>query len=191
MTILNTKQQVLIGLVLALLMLATRFHHFGSALTLPDASLAIFFLAGVYLRPGLVFGLFLAEAGIIDYVATANGADGWCMSPAYVFLIPTYACLWLAGRWYARRHRNAWRTLAPLAAALLLSTGMAFLISNASFYLLSGRFPDMSWTEYATRVAQYFPPYLLSAWIYVTAATALHVLVTALVAKSAHGSRPA
>jgi hypothetical protein len=188
MTNIKEKQQILIGLILALLMLATRFHHFGSALSLPDASLAIFFIAGIYLRPAWFFGLMVAEAGIIDYVAIANGADGWCMSPAYVFLIPTYACLWLAGRWYARRHHNMWRTLWPLSSALLLSTGLAFLISNASFYLLSGRFPDLSWTEYAARVAQYFPPYLLSACIYVTAAAALHVLVTALVAKSAHGT---
>jgi len=187
---LKSKYPVLIGLILALLMLATRFHHFGSALSLPDASLAIFFIAGIYLRPALFFGLFLAEAGIIDYVATANGADGWCMSPAYVFLIPTYACLWLAGRWYARSHHNAWRTLLPLSATMLLSTGIAFLISNASFYLLSGRFPDLSWTEYAARVAQYFPPYLLSTCIYVAAAAALHVLVTGLTTKSAHGTTP-
>ncbi len=163
----------------------TRFHHFGSTLSLPNASLAIFFIAGIYLRPALFFGLFLAEAGIIDYVATANGADGWCMSPAYLFLIPTYACLWLAGRWYARNHRDAWRSVAPLTAALLLSTGMAFLISNASFYLLSGRFPDMGWTEYAARVAQYFPPYLLSACIYVVFAAVLHVLATVLITRYA------
>lgn len=191
MTTLATKQQVLIGLILALLMLATRFHHFGSALSLPDASLAIFFIAGIYLRPALFFGVFLAEAGVIDYVATANGVDGWCMSPAYVFLIPTYACLWFAGRVYARKHRNTWSTLAPLSIAVLLSTGMAFLISNASFYLLSGRFPDMGWTEYATRVAQYFPPYLLGACIYVAAAAVLHVLVAALTAKSSPGTTPA
>lgn len=188
MTNIKSKYQIMIGLILALLMLATRFQHFGSTLSLPDASLAIFFIAGIYLRPALFFGLFLAEAGIIDYVATANGADGWCMSPAYLFLIPTYACLWLAGRWYARSHRNTWHTLMPLATALLLSTGMAFLISNASFYWLSGRFPDMSWTEYAARVAQYFPPYLLSACIYVAFAAALHALATVLITRHAHGT---
>ncbi|MBI3776747.1 MAG: hypothetical protein HY273_14590 [Gammaproteobacteria bacterium] len=188
MTTLNTKQQVLIGLILVLLMLATRFHHFGSSLTLPDASLAIFFIAGFYLRSMLFFGALLAEAGLIDYVATANGVDGWCMSPAYMFLIPTYACLWLAGRWYARRHSHTWRTLVPLAAALLLSTGMAFLISNASFYLLSGYFPAMRWTEYATRVAQYFPPYLGSAFLYVAEAAMLHTLAVAITTKSVPGT---
>lgn len=191
MTNLKTMHQALIGLILALLMFATRFHHFGSSLALPDASLAIFFIAGIYLRPALVFGLLIAEAGIIDYVATANGADGWCISPAYMFLIPTYACLWFAGRWYARRHSNTWRTLAPLTAALLLSTGLAFLISNASFYLLSGYFSEMRWAEYALRVAQYFPPYLGSAFLYVAEAAMLHTLVVAITTKSAAGTTSA
>jgi hypothetical protein len=34
--------------VLALMMAVTRFHHQGSAFALPDASLAIFFLAGIF-----------------------------------------------------------------------------------------------------------------------------------------------
>lgn len=191
MTNLKAKHQALIGLILALLMLATRFHHFGSALSLPDASLAIFFIAGVYLRPAWVFGLFITEAGIIDYVATANGVDGWCMSPAYVFLIPTYACLWFAGRGYARRHCDTWRTLIPLTGALLLSTSIAFLISNASFYLLSGHFPEMRWTEYALRVAQYFPPYLGSAFLYAAEAALLHTLAVAMTAKAARDTTPA
>jgi hypothetical protein len=41
---------------LAALRAATRFHHFGSAMYLPDASLAVFFLGGLYLRRALAFG---------------------------------------------------------------------------------------------------------------------------------------
>jgi hypothetical protein len=33
---------------LAILMALTRSDHFGSALTLPDASLAVFYLAGIF-----------------------------------------------------------------------------------------------------------------------------------------------
>jgi len=40
-----------IGLILVAAMAATRFHHLGDALHLPDASWALFFLAGVYLSP--------------------------------------------------------------------------------------------------------------------------------------------
>jgi len=168
-----------IALLLALLMVATRFHHFGSATHLPDASLAVFFLAGFYLRRSALFGLYLAEAALIDYLAIAlGGVSDWCVTPAYAFLIPTYASLWFGGVWYARRHCMAWRTLAPFFGAVLLGVSVAFLISNASFYLLSGYFPAMSWTEYASRVAKYFPPYASAAVAYIALAAGLQVFVT-------------
>jgi 4-amino-4-deoxy-L-arabinose transferase-like glycosyltransferase len=40
-------ETVITPLILALVMLATRFHHFGSTVNLPDASLAVFFLLGL------------------------------------------------------------------------------------------------------------------------------------------------
>src|SRR3970040_1549850 len=114
-----SKTPLVITVLLGLVMAATRFHHFGSAISLPDASLAIFFLAGFYLRSPLVFAGFLAEAALIDYVAiTHGGVSDWCVSPAYVFLAPTYASLWFAGRWVAARQQQTWRTLVPLFAAL-------------------------------------------------------------------------
>ena len=168
-----------IALLLALLMVATRFHHFGSATHLPDASLAVFFLGGFYLRRSALFGLYLAEAALIDFLAiTLGGVSDWCVTPAYAFLIPTYASLWLGGVWYASRHRMEWRTLAPFFGAVLLGVLVAFLIANASFYLLSGYFPEMSWTEYAFRVVAYFPPYASAAVAYIALAAVLHVFVT-------------
>lgn len=168
-----------IALLLALLMVATRFHHFGSATHLPDASLAVFFLGGFYLRRPALFGCYLAAAALIDYLAiTLGGVSDWCVTPAYAFLIPTYASLWLGGVWYARKHRMEWRTLAPFFGAVALGVSAAFLISNGSFYLLSGYFPEMGWIEYAARVAKYFPPYATAAAAYIVLAAALHVLVT-------------
>lgn len=173
-----------IALSLGFVMAVTRFHHFGSAISLPDASLAVFFLAGFYLRPSLFLAAFLAEAALVDYLAIAyDGVSDWCVSPAYFFLIPTYASVWFAGRWYVSHHQKTWRTLVPLLAALAIGTSMAFLISNGSFYLLSGRFPDMSWVEYGTRVAKYFPPYVTSTFLYVLFAAAMHAVVTTAVAR--------
>lgn len=168
-----------IALLLALLMVATRFHHFGSATHLPDASLAVFFLGGFYLRRPALFGCYLAGAALIDYLAiTLGGVSDWCVTPAYAFLIPTYGSLWFGGAWYARRHRMEWRTLVPFFGAVLLGVSVAFLISDASFYLLSGYFPAMSWIEYASRVARYFPPYASAAAAYIALAAGLHVFVT-------------
>ncbi len=176
---------LLIGLGLVLLMAATRFHHFGSATHLPDASLAVFLLGGFYLsRPGW-FAAHLAGAALIDYLAIAyGGVSDWCVTPAYAFLVPTYACTWYAGVWYARRSRPDWRTFGPLLGALLAGVSAAFFVSNGSFYLLSGYFSEMSWTEYAARVAKYYPPYLSGALLYVALAALVHAFLAARVRSS-------
>ncbi len=45
--------------VLTLLMVTTRFKHFGDLMHLPDASMAVFFLGGLYLRRHLAFVFFV------------------------------------------------------------------------------------------------------------------------------------
>ena len=111
-------RSIVIFAALATLMLATRFDHFGSAVALPDASLAVFFLGGIFLtlsaRASLAaFTALILEAGLIDYYATSvQGISDWCMTPAYWFLIPTYGSLWLIGRWFAPRLTKEGRVMA-------------------------------------------------------------------------------
>jgi hypothetical protein len=162
-------------------MAATRYRPFGSALHLPDASLAVFFLAGFYLRPVLAFAGLLTAAALIDYLAiTVGGVSAWCISPAYAFLIPTYGALWLGGRWYRKHHRSGWRTLVPFIGATITAVSVAFLISNGSFYLFSGRFPDGIGAEYAAYVMKYYPSYLGSTLLYLIAAALLHLAGSSL-----------
>jgi hypothetical protein len=179
---------VAIFAVLAALMAATRFSHFGSAVSLPDASYAVFFLGGLYLsriaRASVaVFSVLTVEAGLIDYYATSvQGISDWCMSPAYWFLIPTYGSLWLVGRWFASRNAmqegslngKAWIGLGVAAWA---GSSFAFVFSNATFYMFSGRFAEMSAAEYASRVAQYYISYVSMALLYIACAVALHMAV--------------
>ena len=172
----NIKSKtVAIFITLIALMAATRAYHFGTALHLPDASLAVFLLAGFYL-PRWVFPALLIEAGLVDYLAiNYGGVDGWCFSPAYWFLIPTYFVLWFAGRFYAARYRFSLRSLVEFAGIAFVATGAAFLISNASFYLFADYFATMSAAQYGIRVAQYFLPYLHSAFLYLITAAVLHI----------------
>lgn len=184
-----TQRHWAIGLSLALLMALTRFDHFGSAVSLPDASLAVFFLAGFYL-PALAFPALLLEAAAIDYLATAvGGVSDWCITPAYSFLAFAYGALWLAGRWYSRRHALAWRSLLPFAGAAVVATLAAFVISNTSFYLFAGYFDEMAAGEYAARVVRYLPGYLQSALLWLVTAAGVHVLLTLAAGRSvrAHG----
>ena len=167
------------GLMLA--MAATRFNHFGSAFCLPDASWAVFFLGGLFLarhtRISLaVFSLLLLQAGLMDaYVTTVQGVSDWCITPAYWFLIPTYGSLWLIGRWVTLRHALEGRGLVWLAASAWAANSFAFFLSNVSFYLVSGRVSEMSVTEYASRVSEYYVSYVFMSMFYIACAVGIHM----------------
>jgi len=152
---------------LAILMALTRSDHFGSALTLPDASLAVFYLAGIFTGGLASFAVLLAEAALLDYVSISQfQVSNYCISPAYVFLIPTYAVMFFAGRWSTKYVELNASDLSRQFAYLFAAGSIAFLISNSSFYLLSGKFPEMSLIEYTGRVAKYYPDYMSSTLIY-------------------------
>jgi len=177
----QTKQ---IGLFagLVLLMAATRYNHFGSAVALPDASLAVFLMAGFILArqqlPALAaFVFLLLEAGGIDYYAIViKGVSGWCVSPAYWFLIPTYGVMFGAGRWFAPRVQNSLKSAVEFSLVAWLASSVAFFISNTSFYLLSGKFTDINALQYVERVAQYYQPYISSSLMYLAIAAGLYAL---------------
>ncbi|SCN46613.1 hypothetical protein BAZMOX_39362_0 [methanotrophic endosymbiont of Bathymodiolus azoricus (Menez Gwen)] len=70
---------------LAMLMALTRSDHFGSAITLPDASLAVFYLAGIFTGGLASFAVLLTEAALLDYVAISQfQVSDYCISPAYI-----------------------------------------------------------------------------------------------------------
>ena len=178
----NIKQRLQAGYLpisLIALMVLTRFHHFGDVLHLPDASLAVFFFAGFYRKKDF-FGFLLALAALIDYLALENGTSGWCVTPAYVFLIPTYAVMWLAGRYCATFKAMKMAELAKSAGLLILATSAAFAISNGSFYLFSGRYEDLALADYFVRVARYYPFYVGSALVYTIAGVAIVKLFKSL-----------
>lgn len=168
---------------LVLIMAVTRYNHFGSSISLPDASLAVFLLAG-FLTARLTwlavlsFIVLILEAGGIDYYAiNVAGVSDWCVTPAYWFLIPTYASMWIGGRWFAARQQYNFNGLALYSGVSLITTSIAFLISNASFYLFSGRYSEMSVAEFAERVTQYYSPYLAGSMTYLTLAAVIYIFM--------------
>ncbi|MFH0342395.1 MAG: hypothetical protein ACHBNF_09755 [Chromatiales bacterium] len=175
----NPRSQLAIGLALALLLAATRSHHFATALHLPDASWAVFFLAGFYLRPVWTFPGLVALAGVSDYVSIAwFGVSDFCVSPAYGLLLPAYGALWLAGRWYAGRHRFALSTLIPLAGSVFIGAAVCEIVSSGGFYFFSGRFAETNLVELGLRLAKYFPPSLVSLALWMGIAIAAHIVFT-------------
>ena len=166
------SRDLITGIALIALLAVTRIGHFGDIATPPDASLAVFFLLGLWVASPrwLVIGLLAAAAA--DALAIAQGASSYCITPAYPFLIPTYGVIWGAGRatcvYAARRH--GWPRGLALGVALLASTTIAFVLSNASFYALSGYFEAMPVGDFVRGVSPYFRPYLTGAAAYVAVA---------------------
>ena len=176
----SARNQVLVGLLLALVMAATRVQYASALGHLPDASWALFFLAGVYLRPTWAFGALMGEAVLLDFAAvTWGGVSSFCITPAYALLLPAHGVLWFAGRWYAGRHHPTWFGLLHLAASAFVATALAEIIASGGFYLFSGRFADVSLAGLAARLVEYFPTSLAATALYVGLAALTHALFVA------------
>ena len=166
----TTKNERTVGLMtLAGAMLATRLHHFEY---LPDASWAIFFLSGFYLFGARAFAVLMLEAVLIDYVATAHlGVSSYCLSIAYPFVLPAYATLWFGGRLAAQhRYDEIPRRIGWLGVCLLVSVSACFLLTNGSFYWLSGRAASPDIAGWMTGFRRWYPYFLAVPCIYVAIA---------------------
>jgi len=185
----QAKRQIIILGVLSLVMMITRFHHEGSAFFLPDASLAVFFLAGAFLEGLLSYWLLLILAAAVDYIAiTALSVSSYCISPAYLFLAPTYAALWFGGRFVKHAPFRSLKHYALLLTmTVVFSSAIAFLISNASFYWLSGKISGTGIIDFAVELVGEFSPYVGATLFYVLFGLGINALLRSLA--SIHLSR--
>lgn len=173
----DTPSRLLVGIALAALMVATRGQQLAPlGQHLPDASLAVFFLAGFYLGRPPIFGAIFALATLIDLAAIGwGGVSSYCLTPAYWLLIPAYGSVWVAGRWYAGRYQAATSTFPVLGGALLVAGIAAEAFASGGFYLFSGRFAELSLTGLGHSLVDYLPGTLLALFIYVGLAVPVHV----------------
>lgn len=178
---LNRKSQFAIFGGLALLMLVTRSPSLASIDMLHGASWAVFFAAGFYLSAAIALPALLALAFTIDAAALGwTGVSAYCFTPAYAMLLPAYASLWAAGRWYAGHHRLSPATLRPLAASLIAGTLVCELFSSGGFYWFSGQFEQPNLTGFLARESVYLPAYFATTVAWTAAIAAVHAILTGL-----------
>lgn len=191
MLTLSKRYQFIIGFILIAIMAITRGHHFASLNHLPSATLALFFLAGLYLSAKSMFGVLLAEAVLLDYLAiTFGGVSSFCVSPAYVLLLPAYGTLYLAGRWYKQRYQFHWSTLLLLSASLIIATAISKVFSSGGFYIFSGRYAEPTLVEFGHRFMKYYPSSLSNLVFYIAIAIICHVLIVSLTSTATeHGGQ--
>lgn len=167
-----SKTSFIIAAVIAFIMLLTRGSHVLTSVSLPDASLALLLIGGLYLRKAIWFGLFVVLATAIDFgAASIDSLQGFCLTDGYWGMLPTYAVMWLAGLWLSRQD-NSFDVLKFMFAGLL-STFLAFVISTQSYYLFSGRFPANGVIESMQHGWEYLPGYMGFTVMYLVAFWAL------------------
>jgi len=181
MFVLSLRHQRIIAVILIAILAITRGHHFASLSHLPSATLAIFFVAGLYLSSKWMFAVLLAEAVILDYLAIRfGGSSSFCISPAYALLLPAYGTLYLTGRWYNQRYQFNVATLLPLTTSLIIATAISKVFSSGGFYVFSGRYTEPTLIEFGHRFIKYYPSSLSNLAFYIAIAIICHVLVVSL-----------
>jgi hypothetical protein len=158
MFLLDSRAERLFALLLAVLMAATRIHHFGVGTIAPDASTAVFFLAGLMLASPLWLILFAALAVGLDAVALGLvGVADACMTAGYWLLFAGYCALWYAGRLGRRIEKLDLYQGAKLVVLVIAGTAVFFVLSNVGYYFGGGFDESMGSTEYVSRVQRYLP----------------------------------
>ena len=177
MVILSKKQNIFFIFALSAIMWVTRGHHLASLAHLPDASWAIFFVAGFYFSSFAVIALFLAQAFLIDYiVVTQLGIGQSCYTIAYSFVLPAYLSMWFGGRWLANRYTVNIVGFRNFLISALLGIVVCELISSGSYYFINVPV-NASFTEFMGRIIQYLPYAVEITFAYLVTALVIHLLV--------------
>lgn len=155
-----------IGGILVLAVLLTRTQHFGTAVSFPDASLAVLFLGGLWVaRPAWLAVALVAIFGMDAYALGVQQVSDYCMSAGYWGLLPTYALVW----WMGRKASVAGTDNTKAFVYGVMALSLAFVLSNAFWYGFSDKVAQLSVIEFASRVAQYYIPYVGFGLMYVLA----------------------
>jgi hypothetical protein len=158
----------MIAAAIAFFMLLTRGSHVLTSVSLPDASLALLLIGGLYLRKAAWFALFVVLATAIDFGAAAiDSFQAFCLTDGYWGMLPTYAVMWLAGLWLNKQANSL--DAPKFAFAGLVATFLAFVISTQTYYLFSGRFPNNGLIETMQYGWNYLPSYMGFTAMYLVA----------------------
>ncbi|WP_312914048.1 hypothetical protein [Stenotrophomonas sp.] len=186
----NVQRAIILSL-LVLLMAGTRLNHFAPV---PDASWAVFFIGGFYLRNWTrwAFPLLMGLAVVVDWVVISNqGMSFWqhyCVSAAYWMLIPAYFAMWAGGMLLRRYYTGAsLKSLGLLAASVIGSVALCHLIAQGSFYWISASVAEPSVAGWAKNYSDWLLPYMRTAAMYVGAAAVVQVIVEATSKQPAAG----
>ncbi len=174
---LHIYKQWLITGILLFLMTISRTAWFPY---LQDTSWAVFFLIGFYLRSFLGLPLIIISAMVIDFVqiAARGGHQDYFLSPSYFYIIPAYAALWFAGRFFAAKYSENVTGFLIFICSAILGIVICQLISSGGYYWISKNFIELSFNELVIRTLEYLPLALKINLFYLIIAAVIHLTFT-------------
>ena len=163
---LTYKKYISISVILFLMAL-TRGSHLLTAISLPDASFALFLVGGMLLKKPKWFISLLTFSFVIDLVTLSmNTTYQIPINVGYLGLLASYGIMWFFGS----RITNT-KSFLKFVAFGVISTLITFVISTQTYNLLSGTFPDITIKESIQTGWEYLPQsfiytmsYLLAYW---------------------------
>jgi len=163
---------------LAIVMFLTRGSHITTLYALPDASLALFLIGGIYLRQVRFFIALFLVGLFIDFGAAALDPKlGFCLTKGYWGLIPTYAVLWVCG--FDLNQRERLQKLSVFIPIVSIAIVLAFIISTQTYYLFSERFGNPNLLKSIFHGWEYFPQYFMASFCYIGLfCFAQHIFIT-------------
>jgi len=153
--------------VILFLMALTRGSHLLTAISLPDASFALFLVGGMLLKKPKWFIYLLTFSFLIDLATLSmNSAYQIPINVGYLGLLASYGIMWFFGS-----HISNTKSFLKFVAFGVISTLITFVISTQTYNLFSGTFPDITikgsiqtgW-EYLPQSFIYTMSYLLAYW---------------------------
>ena len=168
---LTYKKYIFISVIL-FLMILTRGSHFLSAISLPDASFAIFLIGGMLLKkPKWFISLFILSVVIDLATLSINSSYQIPINFGYLGLLPSYGIMWFFGLRIANT-----KSFLRFAAFGVIATLITFVISTQTYNLLSGTFPDITISESIQTGWEYLPQSFIYTLSYLLAYWGIHSL---------------
>ena len=163
-------------LCLATVMAYTRLGHIESIAAPPDASWAVFIAAGFYLSGWLFFAGFFLLAVAVDWLTIGWGdLSSACINGGYLFLLPSYAILWMAGRLCRQRLLQGTGPATPLLV-ILSAICACFIVSNAGYWLFDSYASTLSIIAYVKATAPWIAVFITTTLVWLTFMAACHLL---------------
>ncbi len=154
------KKNILLALILLFLTLLTRASHELTSFSLPDASLAIFIAAGIFLKQRKWLIVFVASIVSLDwYIINVNNMTHINFEISYLGHIFTYIMTWELGRKFLSDSQFLKaKIFFPISLSAIL---LSYIISFSSHYFLSGWISNPNFYDGLNFLGSYFNSFFI------------------------------